>query len=520
VALMRAYARYAPILVVLGLAAALVAAALRLLEGEFNARVQVAIAVALVLLAGYLALEAESIQKWSGGRQARYGANAVAMSVAFVGIVGILNYLSNSRYHTDWDLTENQLNTLASQTVEVLQGLPETVRATAFISNQNQGYRDETRRLLERYQDESGGRFTFEILDPFVQRTRAAEMGVTRDSTIIFAMGDRREEVQFGDEQEFTAALIRLAHPEQRVVYFLVGHGEHDLADTSDLGYSKAMTGLERQNFTVQTLNLVVTNTVPSDAAAIVVAGPQVTLTVTETMALDEYLNGGGSVVALLNPTLQMREDQREQDPFVTWLGAAWGVQVHNDVVIDLASTQSDVAVAQQYGASPITDDLLSQQLLSYYPLARSIGVSAEAAEVPPANPLALTGDQSWGETDLATQPQPDDGVDNFGPLTLAVTVEDPATQARLIVFGDSDFAANAHFDQFANGDMLLNSVNWATGNTDLISIPPKDSAFRQPLDLSTRTIAALGIVSVCLLPFGVLLAGIAVVWNRRTRYK
>jgi ABC-type uncharacterized transport system involved in gliding motility auxiliary subunit len=206
----------------------------------------------------------------------------------------------------------------------------------------------------------------------------------------------------------------------------------------------------------------------------------------------------------------------------VNWLGAGWGIQVENDVVIDLASSQNEVALAQQYGQSPITEDLLSQQLLSYYPLARSISLAspAQAAELPPASPLALTGDQAWGETDLTQQPNPDDGVDHFGPLSLAVTLDDPTTRARLVVFGDSDFATNAHFGQFANGDMLLNSVNWASGNTDLISIPPKDSAFRQPLDLSTRTIATLGIVSVCLLPFGVLLAGVAVVWNRRSRYK
>lgn len=520
--MIRAYSRYSPALAVLGLLAAVLAIVLRLFEGEFTARVQLTIAVSLVLLAAYLALEAESIQKWAGGRQARYGANAVAMSAAFVAIVGMLNYLSNSRYHTDWDLTENKANTLADQTLEVLAGLPEPVHATAFISSQNQSNRDQTRRLLESYRDKSNDKFAFEILDPFVQRTRAAEMGVTEDSTVVFMMGDHREEVQFGDEQEFTAALIRLAHPEQRVVYFLVGHGENDLSDDSDLGYSQINAGLERQNYTVQTLNLVVTDTVPSDAAAIVVAGPKVTLTVTETQTLGHYLDGGGAVILLLDPTVQMREDQRDHDPLVDWLNATWGIQVENDVVIDLASSRSEFAIAQAYGNSPITDDLLSQELASYYPLARSISVSAAGDTALPAtvNPLAITGDRSWGETDLTQQANPDDGVDHFGPLNLAVTVEDPNTRARLVVFGDADFATNAHADQYANGDMLLNSVNWATGNTDLISIPPKSSTFRQPLDLSTRTVVTLGLVSACVLPFGMLLAGVAVVWNRRSRYK
>jgi ABC-type uncharacterized transport system involved in gliding motility auxiliary subunit len=529
VALMRAYARYTPLLVALGVLAALAAGAFRLVDGQVTARVQVSIAVALLLFAAYLALEAETIQKWAGGRQARYGANAVAMSVAFLAIIGILNYLSNDRYHVDWDLTENKENTLADQTLEVLADLPEPVAATAFISNQNASFRETTMQLLQSYRDKSNGRLSFEVVDPFVERTQAAEMGVVRDNTVIFTMGDRREEVQFGNEQEFTAALIRLAHPEDRIVYFVVGHGEHDLADTSDTGYSKIKSGLERQNYTVETLNLVVTDTVPSDAAALIVAGPQVALSAQEAQAIGNYLDSGGSAVLLLNPTLQMREDQRAADPLADWLAAAWGILLSNDLVIDPASSQAGdpfVPFAFGYGSSPITDKLYSQNLTSQYPLARSVlppvPGDVNHASIQAAG-LVLTSPQAWGETDfdsLQSGAQPDDGADPIGPLNLAVTAENTTTSARLVVFGDADFVTNAVAEAYANGDILYNSVNWATGNTDLISIPPKDASFRPPLDLSTRTIAILGIVSVLLLPFGMLVIGVIVVLNRRARFK
>jgi ABC-type uncharacterized transport system involved in gliding motility auxiliary subunit len=115
---------------------------------------------------------------------------------------------------------------------------------------------------------------------------------------------------------------------------------------------------------------------------------------------------------------------------------------------------------------------------------------------------------------------QYDPESDAAGPLNMAVSGENSVTQARVVVFGDSDFIANAAQNAGANNDMFIASVNWATGNTDLISIPPKPASFRPPLDLSTRTIAILGIVTVLLLPFGVLAAGIFVVLSRRARYK
>ncbi|MBI3761893.1 MAG: Gldg family protein, partial [Chloroflexi bacterium] len=322
-----------------------------------------------------------------------------------------------------------------------------------------------------------------------------------------------------------TSALIRLAHPEKRVVYFTVGHGERDLAESGDGGYSKIKAGLERQNYTVQTLNLLVTNTIPSDAAAIVVAGPQVTYTVTETLVLSKYFDGGGGGIFLIDPTIQVRQGAAGDDPLVDWLAKSWGVNVGNDVVVDPASSRPDVAFAQGYGSSPITEKLLSQNLTSVYPLARSIGAAptSSAASPPQVTSLVSTGPEAWGEFDfnsLNSGPKFDKGTDQPGPVSLAVTADNPSNKARIVVFGDSDFATNFFAEQYANGDMLYNSVNWVTGNTDLISIPPKDQSFRAPLDLSTRTIATFGLVSLCVLPFGMLLIGAAVVWNRRTRYK
>jgi ABC-type uncharacterized transport system involved in gliding motility auxiliary subunit len=346
---------------------------------------------------------------------------------------------------------------------------------------------------------------------------------------VVFTLADRQEQVQFGSEQEFTAALLRLTHPEQRKLYFVIGHGENDLADTAELGYSRIKASLERQNFTIETLNTLVTSTVPSDAVALIVAGPQVAITAEEMQAISQYLDGGGAALFLLNPTLEMREGQGEADQLTAWLASAWGIAPANDLVVDPASSQVTdpfTPVSVYFGPSPITDKLVSQALPVAFRLARSVGTPV-AGDPAFANVqvsgLVFTSEQAWGEVDFAdlqTSVQMDPTREAAGPLNMAVSGENLLTQARVVVFGDSDFISNSGIDLGANNDIFVASVNWATGNTDLISIPPKEASFRPPLDLSTRTIATLGIVSVLLLPFGVLVVGIAVVLNRRARYK
>jgi ABC-type uncharacterized transport system involved in gliding motility auxiliary subunit len=87
----------------------------------------------------------------------------------------------------------------------------------------------------------------------------------------------------------------------------------------------------------------------------------------------------------------------------------------------------------------------------------------------------------------------------------------------RLVVFGDADFAIDANFFAYANGDLLINSIDWAAGQEALISLTPKNSTQRllMPPDRLTTQLMLLSIVF--LLPGLALVWGI-VVWVQRRR--
>ncbi|MGH2605420.1 MAG: hypothetical protein ACRDG5_02410, partial [Anaerolineales bacterium] len=115
-------------------------------------------------------------------------------------------------------------------------------------------------------------------------------------------------------------------------------------------------------------------------------------------------------------------------------------------------------------------------------------------------------------------QADQDPAVDRPGPLVMAAVGENAVSQARLVVFGDSDFATNYHFFNYGNGDILANSIDWAAGQEGLIDLTPRETTQRfvvPPTALAQRVIM---LVTVFLIPGIVLILGVRTAWERRRR--
>jgi ABC-type uncharacterized transport system involved in gliding motility auxiliary subunit len=150
-----------------------------------------------------------------------------------------------------------------------------------------------------------------------------------------------------------------------------------------------------------------------------------------------------------------------------------------------------------------------------------------------------MTGRNSWAETDLATlttkgeaSPEPDKG-DVQGPISLAVAVSAPVEGAaappptegqdanpnkpetRLVVVGDSDFAANSVAGTAGNSDMFLNIVNWLAQQDDLISVRPRSPEDRRVTMTAFQDRAILWF-TMAILPGLIFLAGVQTWWRRR----
>lgn len=469
-------------------------------------------------LAAYAIMEPDRVRRFFTGRQARYGSNALVMTIAFLGILIVGNVLAYQNPVPIADLTEDKVNTLSPEVAAALDTLPEKVTATAFFA---QGSNTETtEQLLNNIKANSNGKFDYQFINPDRDPQAAINAGITGDGKILLQMGDRQEIIAFASETEILKGMLRLLNPGTNVVYFLTGHGERDIEQAGEASMTRAKTTLESKNYTVKALNLLAENQIPEDASLIVIGGPLQPVSDEEVNLLKEYLANGGSLIVMEDPTA-LTEFGDAGDPLADMLAQDWGITFNNDIVIDLNSPQPTTAAAAYYdSAHPVTVNM--NNLVAFFPFTRSFTL-ASAMESATLTPLVQTNERSWGETDFQslTQGGVEVGMDPTeaqGPLTLAVAGENPTTGGRVVVFGTSNFAVDQIFDAYGNGDMFVNSVDWSAEQEDLANITPKtptERTFKIPGQFQWIAIL-LG--SVFVIPGLVVLAGVSSWLSRRRK--
>jgi ABC-type uncharacterized transport system involved in gliding motility auxiliary subunit len=160
------------------------------------------------------------------------------------------------------------------------------------------------------------------------------------------------------------------------------------------------------------------------------------------------------------------------------------------------------------------------------FPMTRSVS-AAEGTPGVKATEIVKTSGSSWAETDLTAlfqnQQSTLDPTDRKGPVPIAVAAEidlkqlgGTGTDARIAVFGSSEFADNQNFEggTFFNQDLVLNTIGWLVGQSDLVSIRPRTlRASRVSFTESEGNL--IFYLSVLVLPEILLLAGLFVWWRR-----
>ncbi len=506
----------------ISLAALVAALVLYILQRQWNLYLQISLGLFIVGLAVAVVLDPDSVRRAFTGRQARYGSNAFIITIAFVGILVTVNYLAFKNTKR-WDLTADKSNTLAKETTDVLKSLPSNVLAKAFFTTSSAvtSSKDNAKALLDQYVYASNGKFKYEFIDPNKDPVAAQQAGITKDGTVVLYMGDAKQPASSITETELDGAIVRLMNPGTHVIYFLTGHGEYPVQGSSDQSYTQLATDLESKNYKVTTLNLLATGKIPDDATVIVVAGPKKPLSDNEVGLLDEYISKGGSVVVMEDPVIDPQQKD-VQDPLANDLAKSYGIDLGNNVVVDAYGNQALqnylFAIGYQYANHAITQQL--NTMITGFQQARSVTADSNVGSDFSKTQLVFTVDQSWGETDLASiqdnSVKYDKGTDMPGPISLAVVAQDSGTKARLVVFGNSEFATNTYYGFYGNSDLIVNSIDWAAKQENIINLTPKNATQRTLVQPQTYTKGLITLLSLVILPGIVLVAGIGAYIARR----
>ena len=520
--------------------------------------INVGIGVFLIGLIGLISLS--SVFAAFISRTGRYGVNSTIMVAAFTGIivvVSIISFENNSRV----DLTATNQFSLAQRTQDVLDNLEDPIQVTAFFKEDAGDNLEAMVRQItveETFRDFKSRRpskFFYEFKDPdlepdvvrnyfgeiptaFITETivvEGLESGVVRNIEPTDRSNSRLE-------QELVTSILVVGGQDRKTVYFLAGHGERSIDQSTAEGYSQVREWLEAENYAARTLRWPAGEervSVPNgycepeaagclpEAALVVIARPTSELPDGHALELDLYLQGltedpdeqgsliarreGGRLIVLAEPHTTPESFRR--------FFSRWGVLVTEGYVRDeLRSPQGQPRTLQLTFANIL--DLPAQAVEqlpptilkalvditsprgnplgdTFMPGAAAIGTSEDPARLP--IPLAFTSGQAFLIDDIERTDPIKDGGENSdpagpfspvayiqaaGPVGTPPLTEAPAENeiSSMIFFGDSDFISNGSLDnpRGSGVDFFLNSANYLLGDYSLVSIRPKALAFRE----------------------------------------
>jgi ABC-type uncharacterized transport system involved in gliding motility auxiliary subunit len=440
-------------------------------------------------------------------RSSRLGANTIVLSLAVLAILTAVNVLA-FRHDKRFDMTSEKLYSLSDQSRKIAGSLKSDAD---FIYFSNQAD-TQLRELMAEYSTVNR-RIHFRRVDPIAHPEIAKQYNVRSTDSMVATSGARTVHLQGTQEEDITNALIRISHTAVRTICFVEGHGEKSLDSTGADGYSEVKAELAKETYQVQSVNLVTAKGVPDACSVVVLAGPQQALFPVEVDSLTKYLDGGGDLFVLADPGTHTG---------LSSLLSAWNLSLGDNVVIDasllnrLSHTGPVMPVVLDYGDSPITEGF--QNSMTVFPMARTVNILNATKTTPLTVALLKTSPDSFTTPKIVGNTVRFDAkTDQKGPLTLGVTAEqkENGKQARLVVIGNSEFAANRWVGVQRNGDLFYNTINWLSQDYDLISIRPKGPTNRQ-VTMTEAQQRMLMWLSLALLPGLVVIAGIWIWWKRR----
>jgi ABC-type uncharacterized transport system involved in gliding motility auxiliary subunit len=484
------------------------------IQGELLTTSKILLIAGGVFVLAAIVLGYRAIVRLFSRRGAQQGSNTAILALAVIAILVVINFVGY-RHHKTFDLTTEKLYTLSDQTRNIVSGLKQDLTVARFDKTPNTTFDD----LMNEYKALSP-HFKYQFVDPQQKPEVAQDFGATHMGDVVVAYGIRKDHLdasahaQIGEE-DVTGAIVKVTSDKVKEVCFVTGHGEKSLTDGSQDGYTQVDAGLKKENYTTKTINLITDNGVPADCSALVIAGPKQSYYPQETAMVGKFLDAAGGALIMVDPAT---------DPKLDDLFQSWNVAVGNDVVVDASGMGQIfgggpiIPLVQDFGSSPITKGF--QGSVAFFPLARTASIADKSKTIPQTVELLRTSDRSFtipklepGQKKITFDPK----TEKMRPLSLGVAANRKVgdKDARLVVIGNSQFAANPSVGQGRNGDLFFNTVDWLTQDENLISIRPK-SATNRRVNLSEAQSAALHWLDLVFLPGLVIFSGVYIWWKRR----
>ncbi|MGB9735261.1 MAG: GldG family protein [bacterium] len=463
-----------------------------------------AIGILLVILWGVI--NRHRFKEGSWLKRLFYSFNFIILVLVVLGLITIINYVSNEYYHR-WDLTSNKQFTLSKETDNVLKQLKHELKITAFFQ---EGTGGNIRDLLSEYAYVNRN-VHYTVIDPDKEPTIAKDFGINTNGTIVIQYEGKTIKTEQANENGITNAIIKILRKRVINVCYLTGNGERALSDTTGVdGFGDFKQALLDQDYKVDEILLPSVGSIPSSCTMVVDAGATKPFLPSEIDALKTYIQDGGYLLLMIDPRTDSGLEQ---------LLSSYGIKVGNNVVLDEVvrlfqgpTLGVEPIVTNYSNTSDITKDFKGTTV---FPLVRTVEVAKEHNANINIVPIAMTSKTSWADTDLKDLFEK--GIAKFGPTSIkgpvsvavAGTIKSGDRIARIAVFGTSKIATNKYLNALFNRDFVMNTVSWLVKEENLITIRPKPNLNNQPMFLTAKQGNIIFYLTVVLIPLILFFGGI-----------
>lgn len=479
------------------------------------------------------------------------GFDVTLRTLVVLAVVVMANYLAGKFFRREY-LSAQTRTDLSPRTINIVRAITNDVKVTIYYNREDDLF-STIQAMLREYQA-LNPRIRVEVVDYLrdameAQRVKLAyKLPETQKDEeknyVIFDAGDGFKAVNgnlladrdlvvhkekgsydrpihaFKGEMFFTGMLVAATNPKALKAYALQGHGEHKFESGDEVaGYLDFNSVLAQSRIKAEPLDLTGTNTVPTDCDLLIIAGPRSpSISNDELEKIDQYLNEGGRLFALLNAASTERPSGLER------ILSRWNVIVSLNCVQDVANSMNslrstpgaDLKVGA-FSEHPAVKALLGYNLNLILPRPIIPGkATAGSPESPKATVLFQTEPTATvvGDPKIKPRSYPLAVAVERPPLTGSVTARGAT---RMIVVGDSFFLANGPMKLLANRDFAEYAVNWLVERSQFTEGVGPRTMTDYHIALTVSQMNTIQWLLLGALPGGVLLFG-GLVWLRRLK--
>lgn len=468
----------------------------------------------------------------------------ILMIISVIAAYIAINMVVQALDIADLDLTKQKLYSISEETKNQINKIDKEINMYMFGYEEDSSVVDIVKQYARHKEN-----IKMELVSIESRPDLANEYGITSSDesyqTILFESEGRTVTANYYDfytydyntgeyidltEQKITNSLLAVTLENAPKVYFLTGHSEYNIEEIL-VTFAEE---LEQEVNEVATLDLLVTQNIPEDCQALIIASPQTDFTDFETNLIIEYINNGGDILWMSDylTSGKLTNTQKILD--------LYGVTVYNDGILLEKESTATLMQSPEYVLPTINKDadITSPFATSGKVLLLDSGkIEVKGDEEletlgVTVTPLLTSSSKAFYRTDLTIQSlnKTDDEEEKeyiLGALaSKTIEKDEESVTSNLVVYANNLFASDYPLQiqnqyvsiiyLYNNRDLVLNSVSYLTERTDTITIRKTIEVTEySPTDLED-TVVKIIIFSI---PLVIVIAGI-IVWVFRRRRK